>query len=49
MPAALEYSGIPIRTAISTPKALPGPAYRVKKASGAQPWITAPSPMPTSR
>src|ERR1017187_5709367 len=49
MPAALEYNGIPISTAISTAKGFPAPAYWVKKSSGAQPWMAAPRAIPTRR
>ena len=37
MPAALEYKGIPINTAMGTAKGLFGPAYCRRKSAGAYP------------
>ena len=35
IPAAFEYKGIPINTAMGTAKGLPGPAYLMRKSAGA--------------
>ena len=48
IPAALEYNGTPISTAMGTAKGLPGPAYVRRKSEGTYPCIMAPIPMATT-
>jgi len=45
-PAALEYSGIPINTAMGTAKGFSFPAYCAKVPAGIQPWIKPPIAIP---
>lgn len=45
IPAAFEYNGTPINTAMGTAKGLFGPAYFMRKSAGAYPWMIAPIPM----